>query len=234
MTTPIDIDNPASWPRSIYQTVACWAEECAGKTKYTCDLPLPLELETQFRDQFRGRLLRAYHYTRLLPHERQMVLSQGLRMLSAGLIAERIEFARAAGAISCFEAETFHKSHVFTVGEQEHRESQVCLVLSKHLFERDPGGCLPLLESWGGEGLYRSSGSVPFRARLKTIGVPTRVVVLIALADAEGHNCFPALHKVFVASLLGLHDVGADVFYRLPVLPEHVERVEEVYLNVCE
>jgi hypothetical protein len=119
------------------------------------------------------------------------------------------------------------------VGEQEYRENQVCLVLSKHLFERDFDACLPLLESWGGEGLYRSSGSVPFRARLKTIGVPIRVVALIALDDAERHKCYPALHKVFVGSLLGLRDIGADVFYRSPVPPEHVERVEEVEIVNC-
>lgn len=155
-------------------------------------------------------------------------------MLSADLIADRIEFARAAGAISSAEAQTFHRAHVFSMGEQQYRENQICLVLSEHLFERDPDTCLPLLESWGGEALYRSSGSAPFRARLQTIGVPTRVVALIALGDAESHSCYPALHKVFVASLLGLHDVGADVFYRSPIPPQHIVQVEEVHSEKAE
>jgi hypothetical protein len=76
--------------------------------------------------------------------------------------------------------------------------------------------------------LYRSSGSVPFRERLKTLGVPTRVVGLLAIEDASKHKVHPALHRVFVGSLLGLTDVGANVFYRAPVPPEHIERIEEV------
>jgi hypothetical protein len=44
---------------------------------------------------------------------------------------------------------------------------------------------------------------------------------------------YPALHKVFVASLLGLRDVGADVFYRSAIPPEHVERVEELQIGGC-
>jgi hypothetical protein len=33
MTTPIDVDDPTSWPSSIYEIVADWAEECDGKTE---------------------------------------------------------------------------------------------------------------------------------------------------------------------------------------------------------
>ncbi len=224
----IDIDDQATWPPHVYQTVSKWAEQCAGKTNYTNDLPLRMELEAPFQEQFAGYLLRAYHYTRLLPHERPMVLSQGLRMLSADLLTERIESARAAGAISAAEAEAFHKAHVFAAGEEEHREGQVCLVLSERLFERDPEACLPLLTSWGGEGLYSSSGSAPFRERLGRLGVPTRVVALLAIEDASKHKVYPALHRVFVGSFLRLPDVGADVFYRAPVPPEYIDRIEEV------
>jgi hypothetical protein len=224
----IDIDDPTSWPAHIYSIVAEWANECAGKTKYTNDLPLRHELEAPFRERLKGHLLRAYHYTRLLPHERQMVGTHGLRMLSADLLAERIHAAHVANAISDVEAEIFHKTHVFAVGEEKYREGQICLVLSGRLYERDPDACLPLLSSWGGEGLYRSSGSVPFRSRLTQLGTPARVVALVALEDSQKHAVYPALHKVFVASLLELNDVGANVFYRSPIPPEHVERIEEV------
>lgn len=228
MTAPIDIDDPKSWPAHIHSIVAEWANRCTGKTKYTTDLPLPLELEAPFREQLRGQLLRAYHYTRLLPHEREMVATQGLRMLSADLLAERICAAHAANAISGAEAETFHRAHVFAVGEEQNREGQVCLVLSEHLYNRDPNAFLPLLNNWGGEGLYSASGSVSLRKRLTMIGSPTRVVALIALEDSDRHAVYPSLHKVFVASLIGLHDVGADVFYHSSISPEHVERIEEV------
>jgi hypothetical protein len=56
-------------------------------------------------------------------------------------------------------------------------------------------------------------------------------VALIAGDDAEVHNCYPARHKLFVASLLGLHDVGADVLYRSPIPPEHIVQLEEVHFE---
>jgi hypothetical protein len=224
----IDIDDSATWPPHVHQIVSVWARQCAGKTNYTNDLPLQIELEAQFRGQLAGYLVRAFHYTRLLPHERSTILSQGLRVLSADLLSERIESARFVGAISSAEAAIFHKAHVFAVGEEKYREGQVCFVLSRRLFDRDPDACLPLLTTWGGEGLYSSSGSVAFRKRLKSLGVPTMIVAVLAIEDASKHKIYPALHKVFVGSLLRLPDVGADVFYRAAVPPKYIEMIEEV------
>src|ERR1700731_517798 len=117
MKPPIDIDDPTSWPADVYKIVAGWAKECTGRTEYTNDLPLRLELEAPFRERLTGQLVRAYHYTRLMPQERQTILDRGLQMLSADLLAERIESARFVGAISVAEAEIFQKAHVFVVGE---------------------------------------------------------------------------------------------------------------------
>jgi len=225
---PIDVDNPETWPPQIHYMASAWAKQCAGRTRYTNDLPLALELEAPFRQELAGHLVRAYHYTKLLPHEKQMIQRQGLRMLTASLLEERMEAGVKAGKISSDEARCFRDSHVFAAGEEQHREGQVCLVLSQRLFDRDPGACLPLLESWGGECLYMSSLSVPFRSRLQEIGSPTRVTALLALEDSTKHQIYPSLHKLFVGSLLGLDDLGADVFYRAPIPPEHIEHIEEV------
>jgi hypothetical protein len=225
--TPVDIDIPATWPPHIYQAVSVWAAECAGTTRYTNDLPLDLELESPFRRELAGFFLRAYHYTKLLAHEREIIQRQGLRPLTVELLNERIGAARTSGNITADEAERFHKGHVFAAGEQMHREGQVCLVLSGRLFEREPDACLPLLSSWGGEALYMSSGSVLFRPRLREMGTSTRVTALVALDDAS-HAIYPALHKVFVGSLLGLSDVGADVFYRASVPPDYIESIDEI------
>jgi hypothetical protein len=228
---PIDVDDSTTWPRPVFRIVSEWAERCRGATSYTNDLPLHPDLERPFRDHFAGYLFRAYHYTRLLPHERPMVLGAGLRPLSAELLLDRIESARAVGLISAVEARRFHEAHVFASGEQPNREGQVCLVLSKRIFERDPQGCLPLLTTWGGEGMYMSSGAPSLREKLRTLGTPTVVVALLELSGgASGHRIFPALHKVLVASLLGLADVGADVLYRAPVSPEQIESIEEIRL----
>lgn len=229
---PIDVDDPTTWPNQIYRITSQWAERLSGTTIYTNDLQLSLDLVEPFRELFIGYLVRAYHYTRLLDHERTMVLSKGLRPLSAELLFDRIESARSAGSISKVEAEEFHRAHVFASGEQQHREGQVCLSLSKRVFEQDFEDCLPLLTNWGGEGLYSSSGSVLLRERFKTLGSPTKVIALLELGErASNHFVSPPLHKVFVGSLLGLSDVGADVFYRAPVPSEHIEGIENLTLR---
>jgi hypothetical protein len=169
-------------------------------------------------------IFRAYHYTRLLPHERALLLNAGLRPLSAELLFDRIEAARTEGALSAREAANFHKAHVFATSEERYRKDQVCLVLSKRVFERDPEACRSLLTIWGGEGMYMSSGAQSFKERLMSLGSPTVVVTLLELGgDGFHHHVFPALHKVFVAAVLGLPDVGANVFYRAPVPAENIE-----------
>lgn len=229
---PVDIDDPTTWPPEIYRTVADWADSCDGSTTHTTDLPLSPALDDSFRESFRGILVRAYHYTRLLPHERQLVLSEGLRPLSARLLHDRIESARLVGAISAPEAAQFHEAHVFAAGEQKNREGRVCLVLSRRTLERDLDGCLPLLTTWGGEGLYRSSRGVPFRERFRTLGSPAAVVALLDLSEhVPKHLIFPGLYKAFVGSLLRLDDARAEVHYFSPVPPEHIERIEEVPLG---
>ena len=115
---PIDVDNPETWPPQIHYMTSTWAKQCAGRTRYTNDLPLALELEVPFRQELAGHLVRAYHYTKLLPHEKQMIQQQGLRMLSASLLEERIEAGVRAGVISHEEASCFRASHVFAAGEE--------------------------------------------------------------------------------------------------------------------
>jgi hypothetical protein len=63
---------------------------------------------------------------------------------------------------------------------------------------------------------------------LKDIGTPTKVSALLSLEDARRDSVFPALHKIFVASLLDLHDVGGEVHYRSAIPPEHGVGIENV------
>jgi hypothetical protein len=113
---PIDIDIPETWPPQIHRMASTWANQCAGRIRYTLDLPLDLELEAPFRQELAGHLVGAYHYTRLLPHEKRMIQAQGLRMLTASLLEERIEAAAATGAITSDEASCFLTAHVFCRG----------------------------------------------------------------------------------------------------------------------
>lgn len=226
MPSPVDVDDRSSWPPRVTEAVGQWAERYRGTTKYTSDLALPLEAEGPFRDLLAGRLLRAYHCTRLLPHEVETVRTGGLRPLTAELIRDRIDAARTHGSISPTEASQLREAHVFATGEQRNRERQVCLILSKRVFRENPQGCEPLLTTWGGEGMYMSSRGAPLRDRFGDLGSPAVVIALLDLGRRNlEHSVFPALHKVFVGAALGLAGVWADVFYRSAVLPEHLERI---------
>ena len=226
VTLPIDVDDPATWPHNVVEIVGRWAGECRGTTEFTNDLPLPLEDEDRFRDLLSGRLLRAYHCTRLLPHEVDSIRQVGLRPLSPALIFDRVDAARAAGAISAAEAENLHAAHVFATGEEGYRRGKVCLILSKLVFRYNPRACEPLLRTWGGEVMYMSSGALPLRERLQGLGKPTIVIAHLDLACGQPrHMVFPALHKLFVGAALGLADVVADVVYLSPVPPDKIESV---------
>jgi hypothetical protein len=222
----VDIDDITTWPREVSDIVGQWAKQYEGTTEYTSDLALPFEAESTIRELLSGHLLRAYHCTRLLPHELQMVRSAGLRPLSAELISDRIDAALTAGEISLSDAEFLHEAHVFASGEHQYRENQVGLILSKLAFQEDPMGCKPLLSTWGGEGMYMSSKAAQIRERLKELGIPTVVVALLDLGGRDcPHKVFPALHKVFVGAVLGLKCAWADVFYRAAVPPNHIESI---------
>ncbi len=221
MAKPIDVDDSTTWPNEVSTLVNQWADHCCGTTEYTGDLPLDDDAEGQLLNAFGGRPLRARHCTRLLQHEVQMIRVRGLRPLSLELIRDRIDNAHRASCISADDAENLHAAHVFATGEQRHREGQICLVVSRRIFQHDLHGCLPLLVTWGGEAIYRSSGEMP--EHLKEIGVPT---VVVSLLDIDGpHSFYSSLPKVFVGAALGLDDAYADVFYRSPIPPSRIEDI---------
>lgn len=125
----VDVDDQATWPAPVAEMIALLASEYGDVTTYTSDLPLPLEADSALREILSGFVLRAYHCTRLLDHEVQMVRERGLRILSAELICDRITSARRASAITKRDAAKLSTAHVFATGEESGRENQVCFVL---------------------------------------------------------------------------------------------------------
>lgn len=222
----IDVDRWDTWPHQIVDVVDRWANELKGTTEYSGDLALPLEYEEEFRELLSGFLIRAYHCTRLLPHEVRMVKKMGLCPLTSEFLFDRIKSAQEEGIISAADARTLHEAHVFATGEHQCRENQVCLILSKKIFHHSFPGCEPLLTSWGGEGIYKSSKRPPVLEHLNSHSKPAIVVTLLDLGGKSSpHKIYPALHKVFVGARLCLSDLGADVFYKAHVSPENVESI---------
>src|ERR1051325_3573481 len=96
----VDVDDPASWPTRLRAFVENQAESLRGTTETTADLRPTDEAQRAVHGLLAGCLVRAYHATRLLEHEVASIRDNGLRLLSADLVAERIHRAHQVGAIT--------------------------------------------------------------------------------------------------------------------------------------
>lgn len=212
---------------SVREWVAERAEDRRDTTMYTSDLKI-YEDETLL-GLLDGYVVRAYHCTRLLDHERTMIIEQGLRPLDAELVMERIRRAHEAGAISDTERQAFESGHQFVLkGWEErvkHTEKQVCLLFSRTIFEHDWHGVEPLLSTWGGEAIYFGVDAEygehsEHGKRIRTMGKPSIVVTDIDLSArpfGTKHYILPSLGSCLVGIHLGLKDACAEILYKAPV-----------------
>jgi hypothetical protein len=142
------------------------------------------EREDDFRSLFSDTSIRAFHATRLLPHEERDVRHRGLRVLTEGLVIDRIERAVDAGGLSRKTADRLLRSHVFT-HEWDHREGQVCFFLSRYVLARQVGAVSGLLRYWGGEAMSMSSKSLEHRDALEQLGRPAIVAADLDLSGSR-------------------------------------------------
>lgn len=217
----IDVTRPVTWPLRLRDLVDAMSD-AAPATEYTGDLELPDNADDRVRALLAGQRLRAYHATRLLDHERDMITKQGLRVFSRELFDERIRAAYAHAEISAAEHQQLLNAHMYATGEQHtrgHREGKVCLVLSDHAFDDSPSGLRPLLGTWGGEGIYYSMRGIPMEAFLRRLGRPTIVVASVPVLPSEASQpSFPDLARVLVGAVRGLR-VEAELHHPEPIPP---------------
>ena len=85
----------------------------------------------------------------------------------------------------------------------------------RSIFDEPSNGAIPLMEAWGGEGV---NGGPQDAQTDPGLGLPSIVVAAIDLSTGwRASPTFPALNRMFVATVLGLEDRVADVLYRAPV-----------------
>ena len=214
----VDPDLPDSWPEILTKEVSRRATDLKGTTQVTPDLEAG---RGWVEPLLSGCLLRAYHSTRLLDHEVARIRSQGLRLLSANLLGDKIRSAFDNGNISAHERDHLLGGHVFAMGNADNRRDQICLTLSRRIFTSSPFGVELLLSVWGGEGMREPHNE----HLLRSLGRPAIIVAHLDLTIPGHHFFFPRLENVFVGALLGLRDVGADVFFRSPIPADRVEAI---------
>lgn len=215
----IDLDDPRTWP----EPVAAWVEDWAGRLPretYAGDLAVPLEEEDRFRALLTTPLI-AYHCTRLLDHELEMINAEGLQLLTQELVERRLDAALEHGFLDVAARDSLRASHTFALGGHRHREGQVCLTVGRQVFDETPWGCEPLLSTWGGEGIYMArEDRWPL---LQQLGRPAIVVARVDLsASHKVHRTGPPLDRLFVGARIGAQLLFADVFYTTAVPPEDV------------
>lgn len=132
----VELDMPAGWPGTIKRMVVEVAQQVHAPLESIGYMDgLFSEREDEFRSLFSGHALRAFHCTRLLPHEEEWIRNRGLLLLTEQLVMERIERAVDVGAVTRQTADDLLRSHVFATREHDNREKQVCFFLSPRVFE---------------------------------------------------------------------------------------------------
>lgn len=225
----VDVDNPATWPRSLADLIYTIADEADLDEP---DLYVDLELtdrEEQVRDLLHGRLLRAQHATRLLDHEADAIRAHGLRPLDAALVDDRLEQAHERGYLSDAEQEVLRSQSMVVAGRQRvaSREDQVCLTLSAEATSHDINGVWRLLSFWGGEAIYwqHCDDADGIAQRLRCLGRPALVTAYVDLASPGRHLVFKSVVHTFVGKAIGYAPANADVLYRNAIPPQHIESI---------
>jgi hypothetical protein len=219
----VDLDEESSWPEAVRTFVADQAQRLAGSTEFATDLSSePIERDEEFHSLFPGRRLLAFHATSLFEHEIADIRRNGLRPLSLGLVAQKIDDAHARGEISTLVLDHCLARNVYAIDNVAGREGRICLVVGRSIFDRNGGGLTPFLGGWGGESM--NGGPEPHDDPvLQTLGRPSIVVATVDLG-VPGNRPYaaPSLPKVFVGKRLGLEDAFGELHVTVNIRGEHI------------
>lgn len=208
--TTIDPAEIATWPDAVTEIV----DELAGELEHRIESPYATdltcldidgEIEQRLRHAASGHDLLAYHATRLLPHERDWLLRDGLEPYSDDLRGRKMR-----GAATHF-SEFFGSDvdddvdavlaigpHSFQPGAD--RAGWVCLVSPLAIFTEEPEGFGYLFGRWGGEAVgwirdddeYRRQNEL--LTRLDQVSIPTIVEFKVPIDSlAIYRSVFPTL-----------------------------------------
>lgn len=224
----IDVDDPGSWPDDLREAVSELAE-AQGSPEHLDEIDLPDDGD-DFQELIRGRLVRAFHATRLLEHEIANIRFGGLAPLSQALIERRIQGAVIAGDLEQLAGESLLHGNALKSRRNELRADQVCLFLSDCVMRDEVGGIWKLLTIWGGEGINFTHAGNAHKEVLR-IGQPAIVVAHLDLSgNTISYNCWPELRRIFVGRWLGFGvnkegRFGASLYYYGAIPGNRVEDV---------
>ena len=223
----VDVDDPDTWPEDLANLVRAIAADAQSENSDVAEVACSdlgvSGFEQDVRRMLDGKLLRAYHATRLLPHEVAAIASDGLRILNDDLVLRRLDAAYRAGCLTEAERRQLMNGRTTASG----RRDKVCLFLSRRSITYQAHGLYTLMSTWGGEGIYWAhlDHDNALGAKLRTLGVPTIVVTQLDLATPSNIHVFPGLAHAFTGTALDLPDVGGSIHYFSPVPATNIETI---------
>lgn len=203
------IDTVESWPDGLADLVADVAAGLPEVTDSVLDLPVNEWDAQRIAEAAVGTHWRLYHCTRLLPHEREVLLADGLHPASEGLLDRKLGDAVTHGYLTDGEAEVLRESHMLRADRgQRAREGHVCALTTRESL-RDLHGLRWLFGHWGGELIYFDQPEEQL-TRLKSLGAPAIVVVDLPLVAPPNRYWYPPFANLLVGRVLGLPEVRGE------------------------
>lgn len=216
MNSPVNLDEPASWPRELRDLAseAARDEGCQGSS--TVDLRPPLDLSDRIRAVLRDHGIVVYQCARLLDSEVLDIRMNGLRAASKSLLSDKLKAAREEGLLTDDQAERLLTTGVL-IDRQQHkaRIDEVCALTILRTLTIDSIGTHPLLTYWGGEIMYfwQIQTCPDLVAVLEKIGAP----VLIEFQHRPGPSDLfaPDLANIVIGRYRNLDDCAGEVHVRV-------------------
>lgn len=190
-----------------------------------------LESEAAFIGSLTGLRLRALHFSRLLPHELDLIQSQGLLPFTRDLFTRRIQLAVHHGYIDEGRASVLMSTSMYGTHKElrryfqaqiPRREGQVhaCIGFAKL---DDPSDFELLQGKWGGEGIYFATDRSVDQNRPQ-LGTPVLVELALRLDTNRPLRFRPSLSSVLSRSE---GESSGDVQIDGAVAPSEIVRILE-------
>ncbi|WP_395307966.1 hypothetical protein V4U86_21640 [Mycobacterium sp. AMU20-3851] len=217
MISPVNLDEPATWPQELRDLAheATQQEGCRGSN--TVDLRPAPYLSDRIRSILFDYGVVVYQCARLLDSEVADIRLNGLRATSASLLHDKVRAAREEGVLTEHHAERLLTKGVLTAPEQRAaRVDEVCALTILRTLTVDPYGTQPLLNYWGGEITYfwQIDEDPDLAEVLRSIGNP--VLIEFQHRPCPTDHCSPELANVVIGRYQDLDDCAGEIHIRLP------------------
>jgi hypothetical protein len=216
MNSLVDLDTPKTWPHEFREFIERCDRSCLSFNDF-----IDGDVESDAAELLDGRLVVAYHCTRLTKSEIVSVREAGLVPLSSTFTRIRLQRAAEDGEITSEQRDQLLDSHL---ADDENRAGQICLFTDKASLS-DSGQIGWLVRAWGGEGINMSVHTQSSEFRMfESIGVPT---VVIASLDLRVHGGYrhPGLVLSAIRTMRG-DAGGTSIYSRAPIGPENIVSLE--------